>query len=520
MSRFLLLLAFAATAASAQTNASAIFVGNQGAPASVTYVDPATNAATQLPITLSGFLQGMELINGRLYVTGNGTRIDAIDVQTRQRVAQISDPAFAAARYIVKVGPSKAYVSTQNYTPGATTAEVLVLDLAANTVVRRIPVPGAFPEVMALAAGRVYVALGGFSGNTTLTVIDAATDALLPSVQLGCSPRFVVADGTSQVLAVCPDTDEIVFLDGATGTITDRLATGAEIGSAEGIGQDAALYTTNLAYYKTLFVPTTTGVLTVSTYTRQVTSRIPIADIATRGISAIGYDRGRFRILLGRPDATNPFSAAGTVTVHSEDGTLLATVPAGIFPTHISVVTPQSVAGESGPDAAGVALAAPVPNPAAGQSEIRVSLPEAGQATVTVLDVLGREVARLADGPLPAGETRLQADLSGVPAGVYVVRLVSAGSGHHDAPHRRPLTPRGGTRPAPRRRHRSDDPRHRPLLLLPRDVRRPPGRGERDGCAERRGAPGARPVRAELWPLPSVRPPHAPHRPDGVRGAW
>ncbi len=428
MIRFLLLLAVVATSVSAQTEATSIFVGNQGTPASVTYVNPATNAATQLPIALSGFLQGMDVINGRLYVTGNGTRIDAIDIQTRQRVAQITDPAFATARYIVKVGPSKAYVSTQNYAPGATIAEVLVLDLAANTVVRRIPVPSAFPEVMALAAGRVYVALGGFSGNTTLSVIDAATDALLPPVELGCAPRFVLADQTSQVFAVCPDTDEVVVLNGATAEITDRIATGAEIGSAEGIGQDAALLDDGYAYGKTLFVVTSTGVLAIRSNDHAITARIPIADVATRGIAAIGFDRGRRHLLLGRPDATNPFSANGTLTVHDRDtGALVATVPAGIFPTYIAVVTPQSVAGESGPDAAGVALGAPVPNPAAGRAEIRLTLPEAAEVTVTVLDVLGREVARLAQGTLPAGETRLSADLSGVPAGVYLVRLVSAG---------------------------------------------------------------------------------------------
>ena len=423
MTRFLLLLALVATSASAQTR---IFVGNQGAPASITYVDRAANTAAQLPISLSSYLQGMEVIDGRLYVTGNGSRIDAIDVVTRQRVAQITDPAFSASRYLVKTGANKAYVSTQNYTPGATTAEVLVLDLATNAVVRRITVP-AQPEAMALAAGRVYVALGGYTGVTTLTVIDAASDAVLPSVQLGCSPRFVLADDDAEVFAVCTDTDEIVVVAGATGAVTQRIPAGAEIGSNSEIGQDAALVRFAGAPEQTLVVATATGLLTVGSDTHTVTARVAIAGTPARGISAINIDPDRSQFLLGRPDATNAFSANGTLTVHALDGALVATYPAGIFPAYVAVVASVTTAGESGPDAAGLRLEAPVPNPAAGRAEIRFTLPEAAVATVAVYDVLGREVARLAQGPLPAGETRLSAELASIPAGVYVVRLVSAG---------------------------------------------------------------------------------------------
>ena len=42
-----------------------------------------------------------------------------------------------------------------------------------------------------------------------------------------------------------------------------------------------------------------------------------------------------------------------------------------------------------------------------------------------VYDVMGREVARLVDGRLPAGYQRVQWDASGLPSGTYLYRLTA-----------------------------------------------------------------------------------------------
>jgi hypothetical protein len=70
-----------------------------------------------------------------------------------------------------------------------------------------------------------------------------------------------------------------------------------------------------------------------------------------------------------------------------------------------------------------VTLAPPYPNPSRGAATLRWGLPEAGRVDVRVYDLLGREVARLAEGQATeAGwhETRWQA---AVASGVYIVRL-------------------------------------------------------------------------------------------------
>ena len=88
---------------------------------------------------------------------------------------------------------------------------------------------------------------------------------------------------------------------------------------------------------------------------------------------------------------------------------------------------PRAVSGEGGAGAAPLALAPPAPNPSARGVRLSFATPEAGDVRLAVYDVLGREVAVVADGPRPAGEHAAEWDASGAAAGVYVVRLEAGG---------------------------------------------------------------------------------------------
>ena len=79
-------------------------------------------------------------------------------------------------------------------------------------------------------------------------------------------------------------------------------------------------------------------------------------------------------------------------------------------------------------DASGAFLAEPGPNPVRGTTTLRFALREAGVARLTVVDALGREVARLVDGTVGAGEQRVAFDASTLPAGLYLVRLDAGGT--------------------------------------------------------------------------------------------
>ena len=82
-----------------------------------------------------------------------------------------------------------------------------------------------------------------------------------------------------------------------------------------------------------------------------------------------------------------------------------------------------STPAEPEPLADGPALAAPFPNPATSRTTVRYRTATAGPVRLTVLDLLGREVVRLADGPRSPGEHRAELATSGLAAGVYFVVL-------------------------------------------------------------------------------------------------
>lgn len=82
-------------------------------------------------------------------------------------------------------------------------------------------------------------------------------------------------------------------------------------------------------------------------------------------------------------------------------------------------------AGDEAPPDAPLAVAAP--NPFTASVTIRLPDGPAGDARVEVVDLLGRRVATLFDGPMGPGEQAVTWSASGVPAGVYVVRVRRGG---------------------------------------------------------------------------------------------
>ena len=89
---------------------------------------------------------------------------------------------------------------------------------------------------------------------------------------------------------------------------------------------------------------------------------------------------------------------------------------------------PRPTPTEGGAAVAPLALAPPAPNPSAGGVRLAFTTPAPGPVRLAVHDVLGREVAVVADGERPAGEHAATWDASGAAAGVYVARLEAGGA--------------------------------------------------------------------------------------------
>lgn len=124
--------------------------------------------------------------------------------------------------------------------------------------------------------------------------------------------------------------------------------------------------------------------------------------------------------LVGRPIPTGPFDFIGPVNQFRGTNQLL--------PVRATDVTAAgTTAGETTPEAPGLAVVSVFPNPAgAGGATVRFDTRLAAPVRVAVLDALGRTVAT-ADGPAGAGEQTVWLDTSAFPVGVYLVRIVSAG---------------------------------------------------------------------------------------------
>ncbi|GAB5534859.1 MAG: hypothetical protein Rubg2KO_11080 [Rubricoccaceae bacterium] len=444
MIRSLLLLAAVALAT---PTSSQTFVINQGnfsdGNGSVTVVSEAVDgSATQLfEGQLGSILQSATQIGDKLYLTANSAnRIEIVNVETLARVGQIGggvETPFSSPRYIEPVdGTDRVYVSNQVYF-GDVSSFVLPVMLSENggTAGTPIEVDG-LPEGMTLLGDSLYVALGTFgpgSGVDSLAVIDVRQNVLAGYLDLECYSRTVLPRGLiglEEGLAVfCEDTDEMLFIDTDSRTVSQRFAFGEDIGDPSGVGQGVGPALVELVTRRpapdatNYYVITGTSVTEVSR--RGIEQSISIPDADTKPISAVsaGQDLENPVLILGRPDPVNPFTADGTITVHDLSGTLLATYPAGIYPTQVTFdafVFPPSTQGEA---TAALRFELAGPNPARGASALAFTLRQPEDARVTIHDLLGRTVATVTDRAFSAGDQRVELDVSGLAPGPYRVRL-------------------------------------------------------------------------------------------------
>ncbi len=172
---------------------------------------------------------------------------------------------------------------------------------------------------------------------------------------------------------------------------------------------------------------TLSGATSASTATRGLELRIPWADLGLTGptpgvklFAAIIKPDGTLwnQFLPGIGDLQPPLGATPR-TFKTIAGTQYVTLPA------VTGVEPR-------PAAPTLALTS-APNPFRARTTIACTLPVGGTLRVEVLDVSGRRVSTLTDGPRAAGTHTLLwdgRDLTGTPvrAGLYLVRAVSGGT--------------------------------------------------------------------------------------------
>ena len=111
------------------------------------------------------------------------------------------------------------------------------------------------------------------------------------------------------------------------------------------------------------------------------------------------------------PSTTIEFSSL----MNDQASPALDDIDVGLVTTDVPPRTPE------------LSLAIASPSPAAGAVTFSYSLPASGPAALRVTDALGRRVATLAEGELPAGQRFARWSAAGASPGVYVVTVRAAG---------------------------------------------------------------------------------------------
>jgi hypothetical protein len=128
-----------------------------------------------------------------------------------------------------------------------------------------------------------------------------------------------------------------------------------------------------------------------------------------------------------------PEEDIGTVTDAGAVNVLYGTAGGGLTAAgnqfwHQGATAAPRIEGAAAPAASAASAASPEgvavwPNPATGRAALRFTLAAPSEVRVGLYDVLGREVAWVAAGLLPAGPHAVALDVSSLPAGVYAWRL-------------------------------------------------------------------------------------------------
>jgi YVTN family beta-propeller protein len=140
---------------------------------------------------LGSVVQSMNIIGNNAYiVVNNSAKIEVASVADMKSVTTID---VVSPRYIAKVSAAKAYVTDWGING------VQVIDLTTNTVSTTIAC-GAGPEGIAVSNGFAYVCnVGAWGLDSTVTIINTTTDAVVTTLTVGDKPNSAVVDANGAV---------------------------------------------------------------------------------------------------------------------------------------------------------------------------------------------------------------------------------------------------------------------------------------------------------------------------------
>jgi YVTN family beta-propeller protein len=184
---------------------SGYFVTNEGnfgsGNGSLSYVDENNQVTNNVFSSINSFplgdvVQSMSIINDNAYIVVNGSaKIEVATIDSLQYVTTIN--GFSGPRNILQVDVNKAYVSDWF------SNTVQVIDLETNEITSAINC-GQGPEALCVNDNLVYVCnIGGYSVDSTISIIDVYSDMLVSTLTVGDKPSGVVVDINNDIWVLC-----------------------------------------------------------------------------------------------------------------------------------------------------------------------------------------------------------------------------------------------------------------------------------------------------------------------------
>jgi YVTN family beta-propeller protein len=274
---------------------------------------------------LGNIVQSMEIYNGNAYiVVNNAGKVEVADGTSLASNGAIT--GFTSPRYFLGITSTKGYVS--EWGTGGVAGAVKVVDLATKTITATITT-GKGAEGMALAGTKVYVACGGgFDNDSVVTVINAATNAVVTNINVGANPKNVKMDANGKLWVLCSGqwdatytflikTGKLVRIDTATNAVDLSLTLTSTTSQPSSLAINGA---------KTILYYTYNG----GVY-GQSTASASLSGTALINRSFYGLGIDPTNNYIYGADAGN-FSSNGKIIRYNAAATLIDSVTVGVIP--------------------------------------------------------------------------------------------------------------------------------------------------------------------------------------------
>ncbi|GAP71339.1 hypothetical protein SAMD00024442_108_2 [Candidatus Symbiothrix dinenymphae] len=305
-----------------------VFILNEGSNggnnASLTYhnLETGTTTADVFDGKLGDLAQDLMVYGSKLYITVSGSGcVKVLDVNSLDtlKTIDLSAPATSKPRYLAAYG-GKVYATAYGET-----GVVVQIDTTSLSVTGTVPV-GTYPEGIAAANDKLYVANSGYGTGTTVSVINAGTFTAENPITVPINPAIIKADKYGKLYLTSrgnfgEDKGGLHQIDPVTGNVTENIATANNNFTIV----DDLLYFYAVFYDAEWNTTNVFGVYDVKTNTLTSDTIISDATVITDPYAIAVNPKTKDVYISDTNYTTN-----GNVSVFGTDGNKKKTIPVGI----------------------------------------------------------------------------------------------------------------------------------------------------------------------------------------------